>query len=92
MREEEEAVVRFNERIEKIRRRMLDPDELAGAVEAFDPLWDALSPTDKARLVHLLVDRIEYDGEVEAISITFHPTGISTLAEQPQETEACQPA
>jgi len=92
MREEEQEVVRLNERIEKIRRRMLDPDELAGAVEAFDPVWDALSPTDKARLVHLLVDRIEYDGEAETISITFHPTGISTLTEQPEEEEACQTA
>jgi len=92
MREEEEAVTGFNDRIEKIRRRMLDPDELAGAVEAFDPLWDALSPTDRARLVHLLVDRIEYDGEAEAISITFHPTGISTLACEPEEDKVCQPA
>jgi len=92
MREEEDRAAGFNQRIEKIRRRMFQPDELAGAVEAFDPLWNTLSPTDKARLVHLLVERIEYDGEAEAISITFHPTGISTLAEQPEEDKVCQPA
>jgi hypothetical protein len=28
----------------------------------------------------------------KAISITFHPTGISTLAEQPEEDEVCQQA
>jgi site-specific DNA recombinase len=92
LREEEREVARLNERMEKVRRRMLGPDELTGAVEAFDPLWDTLSPTDKARLVHLLVDRVEYDGKAETIAITFHPTGISTLADQPEEEEACQTA
>jgi len=92
MQEDEQEVARLNERIETIRRRMLDPDELAGAVEAFDPVWNTLSPTDKARLVHLLVERVEYDGEAETISTTFHPTGISTLTEEPEEEEPCPTA
>ena len=82
MGDEQRAVGRLNGRIEKIRRRMLNQDELAGAVEAFDPLWDSLSPTHKARLVHLLVDRVEYDGENETLSITFHPTGIGDEEEE----------
>ena len=60
----------------------VDADELAGAVEAFDPLWDSLIPKDKERLVHLLVRQVEYDHETETVSVTFHPAGIRTLAGQ----------
>ncbi len=88
MRDEQLEVNRINERIEKVRRRMLNSDELAGVVEAFDPLWDSLSPTYKARLVHLLVGRVKYDGANETLSITFHPTGIGASAEGSQGEEA----
>ena len=85
MREEEQAITRINERIVRTQKRMLDKDELAGAMESFAPLWDGLTPTEKTRLIHLLVDQIEYDGTQEAISITFHPTGIKTLTESRDE-------
>jgi site-specific DNA recombinase len=78
----------INGRIAAIRQRMLDPDELAGAIEAFDPLWETLPPAQKARLVHLLIERVEYDGADETISLTFHPTGIGTLTAN-REEEPC---
>jgi site-specific DNA recombinase len=91
MREKQEMIVGINERMAGIRQRMLDPDELAGAVEAFDPMWNAMSPTQQTKLIHLLVDCIEYDGEMESISITFHPTGIKTLGRNHKEV-ACKTA
>ncbi len=89
MRDEQEAANGISGQIEKLRRRMLDPDELAGAVEAFDPLWDSLSPAHKAKLVHLLVDRIIYDGEGQSVSITFHETGIRSFIGSDEEV-ACK--
>jgi site-specific DNA recombinase len=85
MREEEQEVARLNEQIAAIQSRMLKPDELAGAVGAFDPLWQSLPPTQRATLIHLLVDRVEYDGSAETLSVTFHPTGIRTLREPHEE-------
>ncbi len=79
----------INARIAGVRQRMLNPDELAGAVEAFDPLWETLPPAHKAKLVHLLIERVEYDGADETISLTFHPTGIRTLTADEREEEAC---
>ena len=32
-----------------------------------------IRPAEKARLIHLLVQQIEYDGEAEEIGITYHP-------------------
>ena len=92
MRDEQLEAAKLNEHIVRLRKRMLDSDELTGALEAFDPLWDRLSPTHKARLIHLLVDRIEYDGDAETVAVTFHPTGIRSLTDPPQENKTCQPA
>lgn len=47
----------------------------------FDPVWDALLPKERARVLHLLVEQIEYDGVGGKVSITFHPAGVSLLAQ-----------
>jgi len=72
-------VTDINEQIIAARQRTLDDDELAGALEAFDPLWQTLKPGEQAKLIRLLVERVEYDGQKEAVSVTFHPTGIKAL-------------
>ncbi len=90
IRERQQEAAEVNEQITKVQRRMLDPDELAGAVEAFDPLWETMPPSYRAKLIHLLIEQIEYDGESESISLTFHPTGIRTLTEQQREEETCR--
>ena len=71
------------ERLEADDGVRVDEDELAGAIEAFDPLWETLSPAERAHVIHLLVKQIEYDAAGETISVTFHPTGI----EKPHEEE-----
>jgi hypothetical protein len=55
-----------------MRDRVLDEDELAGALEAFEPMWEALTTAERERLVHLLVREVEYDARSETISVTFH--------------------
>jgi hypothetical protein len=39
----------------------------------------------KEYLVRLLVQRVEYDGEKSTVSVTFHPAGIKTLADELEE-------
>jgi len=63
---------RLTKRIDAMKERMLDEDELAGAFEAFDPMWDALTTTERERLVQLLVRSVEYDAENETVSVSFH--------------------
>ena len=52
------------------------------ALKDFDPVWEALSPREQARIVHLLVERVDYDGAAQTVSVTFHPTGIQALADE----------
>ena len=55
-------------------------DDVGLALADFNPLWETLSPREQARIVQLLVERVDYDGAAQTVSITFHPTGIQTLA------------
>jgi len=59
-----------------------DDDEVANALRHFDPVWEALTPKEQHRLIDLLVDSVTYDGANGKVTITFHPSGIRTLAEQ----------
>jgi len=46
----------------------------------FDGIWAALTPTEQARVLALLIERIEFDGKGGNVSITFHPPGIKAMA------------
>ena len=65
-----------------MRHRLLDEEEAALALSVFDPVWGALTPREQARVIGLLVDRVDYDGAAGKVSIAFHPAGIKTLAEE----------
>jgi site-specific DNA recombinase len=78
----EGRVKKVREQIHAVRHRLLDEEEAALALSVFDPVWGALTPQEQARVIGLLVERVEYDGAKGKVAITFHPTGINTLAEE----------
>jgi len=39
-------------------------------------------PLVQSRPLHLLIERVDFDGRTGDISMTFHPTGIKTLADE----------
>lgn len=55
--------------------------EVDDAVVTFDGLWSCLSPREQARLVKLLIHRVEYDGAGGEVAITFWPSSIGALQE-----------
>jgi site-specific DNA recombinase len=57
-------------------------EEATRALAAFDPVWGTLTPHEQARVIELLVERVEYDGSAGTVAVTFHPTGIKTLADE----------
>ena len=78
----EQRLIEIRERVDLLHRNMIDEHEIANVMAAFDPVWDSLTHNEQARVVQLLVERVEYDGSTGKISITFHPTGIKTLADE----------
>ncbi len=76
----ERRVTEIDEEVAALSRELVDEDELATALLRFDPVWESLTPHEKARIVHLLVQRVSYDGAKGKVAVTFRPTGIKTLA------------
>jgi len=82
----ERLATEVNEQIAGLSRELVDVQEVTRTLSSFVPVWDALTPREQARIVHLLIERVDYDGEAGTISITFHPTGIKALDDELKET------
>ncbi|HEY7310750.1 MAG TPA: recombinase family protein [Gemmataceae bacterium] len=78
----EQRTTEINEEIHALDGARVSEDEVASALSAFDPVWETLTPREQARIVQLLVQRVDYDGAEGQVSITFQPSGIKTLADE----------
>ena len=78
----EGRVRKVREQIHALRERMLGEEEAVEALSLFDPLWGTLTAAEQARVVGLLVERVDYDGAQGKVTISFHPTGIRQLADE----------
>ncbi len=52
------------------------------ALEAFDPVWAELSPSERGKLLRCLIDRITIDGHSGKLAITFRAAGIAAMAQR----------
>jgi len=81
VRDAEQRVVEIDAKLDELHRELVDDADVAAAFADFDNVWQALSPREQVRLVHLLVSRVEYDAADSSIEVTLHPTGITLLAD-----------
>ena len=58
------------------------------ALRDFDPVWNALAPREQQRVLNLLVQRVDYNGESGNVEITFEPDGFDVFLEQFSERQA----
>jgi site-specific DNA recombinase len=83
------------ERLDAVRHEIRDcervpPDEavVRQALRDFDPVWNALAPREQHRVLNLLVQRVDYNGESGSVEITFEPDGFDVFLEQFSERQA----
>jgi len=76
----EQRIARLRAQMEAVQQQRLDEAEATRALAGLDPAWATLTPPEQARVVQLLVSRVDYDGAKGKVSITFHPLGLKTLA------------
>ena len=88
VRSTEQRLTEIREEITALGREMVDEREVQAALSLFDPVWETLAPREQARIVRLLVERVDYDGKSGTVSVTFRPNGIKTLAQQIEEAAA----
>jgi site-specific DNA recombinase len=85
----QERVALIAGRVQKVREQvraaydgLLDEGQAAAALALFDGLWHELPPGEQARVLGLLVQRVDYDGARGRLAITFHPGGLKALADE----------
>ncbi len=78
----EKRLAEIRQALADLERDRVDEADLATALKSFDPIWETLSPREQARILHLLVERVAYDGRKEMIAITFRPSGIKALGQE----------
>ena len=65
---------------------MLDEGAVIESLGALEPVWDELYPAEQARIMRLLIERI--DVAPDGISITLHAAGIRSLVAELADQEA----
>jgi site-specific DNA recombinase len=62
--------------------------EVDAALGEFDGVWSRLSPKEQAKLMRMLVQRVDYDATKGSVSITFHPLGLRSIGQRELEEAA----
>ena len=63
-----------------IKTQDVNRDDLAKALEDFDPIWDALMTPEKERVLRLLIERVDYHGGTGEMAISWRLSGFGELA------------
>ncbi len=79
LREAEQRQRSLREQVSAAQQRVVSKAEVDSALAEFDALWGSLSPREQARVLRLLIQRVDYDGANGKIALTFHTNGIKTL-------------
>jgi site-specific DNA recombinase len=82
----EKRLAKIGAEVARAEQDMPADEAVAVALGHFTAVWESLTPAEQARIVTLLIERVEYDGHAETIEIAFHPAGLQSLA-----AEATQP-
>lgn len=75
-----DRIATIDHELVQLRGLDLSDKAIAGALQDFDRLWEGLTPRERHEIIHQLVERVEFDAANTAISITFKPSGLQTLA------------
>jgi site-specific DNA recombinase len=76
----EQRLSRWRAQREAWQQERLDQAAATEALAGLVPAWQTMTPDEQARVVRLLVSRVDYDGQHGKASITFQPLGLKTLA------------
>jgi site-specific DNA recombinase len=79
IREAEHRLTAINDELATLEGELVDETEVAAALADFDALWDCLAPREQARMIELLVERVDYHGGDGNVSIGLRPSGIKIL-------------
>jgi site-specific DNA recombinase len=68
------------DRLAALREQDVDRDAVARALADFDEIWSVLLVPERERVLHLVVDRVSYDGRDGTLAIDWRLPGFAELA------------
>ncbi len=84
----DERVSALRQQVSEAEAAAVTKDEVDTALAEFDGVWETLSPNEKARLLRMLVQRVDYDAQKGSVAITFHPLGLRSIGQVQVEEAA----
>jgi site-specific DNA recombinase len=75
-------LARVRGQTEALQQERLDQAAVTEALSGLLPAWATMTPDEQARVLRLLVARVDYNGQQGKASITFQPLGLKTLASE----------
>jgi seryl-tRNA synthetase len=87
IREKEQRVSEIVDEMTAVSSLLIDESDVRDALGRFKEVWAALSPAEKAKAIHQIVDSIQYDGHSKELSISYHSIGIRTFSQEQQSKE-----
>lgn len=78
----ENRLTEIDSELSALRANQIDETEITRLLAEFHQTWEALAPRDQARVLELLIERIDYQGQDGQISLTFRPSGIQTFTQE----------
>jgi site-specific DNA recombinase len=83
----ERRLVEIDAQVAENRANVVSKADVTAALADFDSVWNALSPKEQARVLTLLIGRVEFDAVDNSIEVSFHPSGIKALGEEVRAVE-----
>ena len=87
IREKEQRVSEIVDEMTAVSSLMIDESDVRESLGRFQEVWAALSPAERAKAIHQIVDSIQYDGHTKELSISYHPIGIRTFSQEQQSKD-----
>ena len=76
----ESRLIKNDDELASLKTQAIDREDLARALEEFDPIWEVLLIPERERVLKLLIEKIEYDGESGEMTIHWRLAGFGELA------------
>jgi site-specific DNA recombinase len=79
------SMTQVDEEITRVNADQITEQDVNTSLADFDNIWNALNTLEQWELLKLLISRVEFDAAESSLSISMHPAGIRTLANQANE-------
>ena len=78
----ENRTLEIDQKLAELDAQAIDSADVAGAMEAFEPIWEVLLTPEKERVLRLLIEAVRYDGGTQRLEIDYRLAGLADFAEE----------